>query len=153
MKEEIVFNIEKIQERINIACKRSSRSPGEVQLLLTTKTVSPERIKYPLESGYTIIAENKIQELKGKFEALSDIPHTNHFIGHLQSNKIKELLKYNVSCIQSLDRLDLAEKLNQRLLLESKTIDVLIQVNTSEEESKFGVRPYLALDLVRQGHS
>ncbi|MGN6637578.1 MAG: YggS family pyridoxal phosphate-dependent enzyme, partial [Mucilaginibacter sp.] len=76
--------------------------------------------------------------------------HTNHFIGHLQTNKIKDLLKYDVSCIQSLDRLDLAEKLHQRLLFENKTIEVLIQVNTSFEESKFGASPDNAIELVKQ---
>lgn len=117
---------------------------------MATKTVNADRIKIVLNAGQTLIAENKIQELKEKFEALQGIPHTNHFIGHLQTNKIKELLKYNVSCIQSLDRLNLAEKLHQRLLLENKTIEVLIQVNTSFEESKFGVSPDNAIELVRQ---
>lgn len=81
---------------------------------------------------------------------MKDVPHTNHFIGHLQTNKIKDLLKCNVSCIQSLDRLDLAEKLHQRLQFENKTIEVLIQVNTSNEESKFGVHPDNAVALVKQ---
>ena len=117
---------------------------------MATKTVNADRIKIVLNAGQTLIAENKIQELKEKFEALQGMPHTNHIIGHLQTNKIKELLKYNVSCIQSLDRLNLAEKLHQRLLLENKTIEVLIQVNTSFEESKFGVSPDNAIELVRQ---
>ena len=81
---------------------------------------------------------------------MKDVPHTNHFIGHLQTNKIKDLLKYDVSCIQSLDRLDLAEKLHQRLQFENKTIEVLIQVNTSFEESKFGASPDNAIELVKQ---
>ena len=119
-------------------------------MLLATKTVSAERIKTALNAGHTLIAENKVQELKEKFEALKGIPHINHFIGHLQTNKIKDVLKYDVSCIQSLDRLDLAEKLHQRLQTENKTIEVLIQVNTSNEESKFGVSPDNAIELVKQ---
>ncbi|HMO61888.1 MAG TPA: YggS family pyridoxal phosphate-dependent enzyme [Ferruginibacter sp.] len=150
MNEEILNNITDIQERINNACKESGRDTNEVKLLLATKTVPAERIKMALEAGYTLIAENKIQELKEKYEELKEIPHTNHFIGHLQTNKIKDLLKYNVSCIQSLDRLDLAEKLHQRLQFENKTIEVLIQVNTSFEESKFGVSPDNAIELVKQ---
>src|SRR5690606_11367791 len=132
------------------ACKENGRNPNEVKLLLATKTVPGERIKIVLQAGYTLIAENKVQELKEKYEGLKEIPHTNHFIGHLQTNKIKDLLKYNVSCIQSLDRLDLAEKLHQRLQFENKTIEVLIQVNTSFEESKFGVNPDNAIELVKQ---
>ncbi|MFT3947909.1 MAG: YggS family pyridoxal phosphate-dependent enzyme [Agriterribacter sp.] len=150
MSEEILKNIAEIKQRINVACEHSNRNPDEVKLLLATKTVSADRIKIALQAGNTLIAENKIQELKEKYEPLKDIPHTNHFIGHLQTNKIKDLLKYEVSCIQSLDRLDLAEKLHQRLQFENKTIEVLIQVNTSNEESKFGVNPENAIELVKQ---
>ncbi len=150
MNEEILQNITIIQERINNACKENGRNPDEVKLLLATKTVPAERIKIALQAGHTLIAENKVQELKEKYEVLKEIPHTNHFIGHLQTNKIKDLLKYNVSCIQSLDRLDLAEKLHQRLQFENKSIEVLIQVNTSFEESKFGVSPDNAIELVKQ---
>lgn len=150
MNEEIIKNIAVIKKRINNACKQNNRNPDEVKLLLATKTVSAERIKIALQAGHTLIAENKVQELKEKFEPLKSIPHINHFIGHLQTNKIKDILKYGVSCIQSLDRLDLAEKLHQRLLLENKTIEVLIQVNTSNEESKFGVAPDEAIQLVKQ---
>lgn len=150
MKEEILRNMAVIQERIKKACINCNRSPDEVKLLLATKTVPAERIKMALQSGQTLIAENKVQELKEKYEVLKEIPHTNHFIGHLQTNKIKDILKYDVSWIQSLDRLELAEKLHQRLGFESKTIEVLIQVNTSFEESKFGVSPDDAIELVQQ---
>lgn len=150
MSEEIIRNINTILQRIDNACALNDRDKTEVKLLLATKTVPAERIKIALETGQTLIAENKVQELKEKYEALSEIPHANHFIGHLQTNKIKDLLKYNVSCIQSLDRFDLAEKLHQRLGLENKTMEVLIQVNTSFEQSKFGVAPEGAITLTQQ---
>ncbi len=150
MKEQIFKNIQSVLEQINNACKQSNRNPNEVKLLLATKTVPAERIKKALQVGHTLIAENKVQELKEKYEPLKEILHTNHFIGPLQTNKIKDLLRYNVSCIQSLDRLDLAEKLHQRLQYENKTIEVLIQVNTSFEESKFGVQPDNVIELVKQ---
>lgn len=147
---EIIRNLDQINQRILSACEKAGRNPNEVRLLLATKTVSAERIKIALNAGHTLIAENKVQELKEKFEALKEIPHINHFIGHLQTNKIKDILKYNVSCIQSLDRIDLAEKLHQRLQTENKTIEVLIQVNTSNEESKFGINPDNVIELVKQ---
>lgn len=150
MKEDILHNLEIINDRIRKACEKAGRNRDEVRLLLATKTVSAERIKTALENGYTLIAENKVQELKEKYEGLKDTPHENHFIGHLQTNKIKDILKYDVVCVQSLDRPDLAEKLHQRLLSEGKTIDVLIQVNTSGEESKFGVHPKEAVELTRK---
>ncbi|MFS4473292.1 YggS family pyridoxal phosphate-dependent enzyme [Chryseobacterium sp. T20] len=150
MKEDTVHNLTLINDRIKKACEQSGRNRNEVRLLLATKTVSAERIKIALENGQTLIAENKVQELKEKYEELKDIPHENHFIGHLQTNKIKDILKYGVTCIQSLDRLELAEKLHQKLLAENRTMDVLIQVNTSNEESKFGVDPNEAIELTRK---
>lgn len=150
MDEHVIENIAAIRERISHACEASGRNAGEVKLLLAVKTVPAERIKIALRAGYTLIAENKVQELKDKFDALKETPHTSHFIGHLQTNKIKDLLKCNVACVQSLDCLELAEKLQQRLAPEGKTMEVLIQVNTSNEESKFGVHPSGVAELVRQ---
>ena len=148
--ENILQNIEIIKQRIAAACARVGRKPEEVKLLLATKTVTPERIIIALKAGNTLIAENKIQELKEKYEALKEVPHTNHFIGHLQTNKIKEILRYEVSCVESVDRIDLAQKLHNRLASEGKELDIFIQVNTSNEESKFGADPAEVLDLVKQ---
>ncbi|WP_431610089.1 YggS family pyridoxal phosphate-dependent enzyme [Chryseobacterium sp. 'Rf worker isolate 10'] len=150
MKEDILHNLNVINDRIKNACEKSGRRTDEVRLLLATKTVSSDRIKIALEYGHTLIAENKVQELKEKYEDLKDVLHENHFIGHLQTNKIKDILKYDVSCIQSLDRPELAEKLHQKLSTENRTIDVLIQVNTSNEESKFGVNPNEAIELIKK---
>ena len=146
----IIDNIASIQQRIKNACYLANRSEQEVQLLLATKTVDVERIKTAINQGVTLIGENKIQEIKQKYEGLAATYHQKHFIGHLQSNKIKEILTYNVSCIQSLDRLSLAEKLQKRLTLENKTIDAFIQVNTSAEESKFGISPKEAIEFAKQ---
>lgn len=146
----IASNIKAVQDRIYAACMHSGRAPDAVKLLLATKTVEPERIKEALRAGHTLIAENKVQELKDKYNALCPIPHINHFIGHLQTNKIKDLLQCDVICLQSLDRLSLAQKLQQKLEAAGRTMDVLIQVNTSGEASKFGVEPGKAIELVRQ---
>ncbi len=146
----ILQNIEIIQKRIRETCARSGRNPDEVKLLLATKTVPAEKIIEAFQSGETLIGENKVQELKEKYDGLKDFAHQKHFIGHLQSNKIKDILKCDVACVQSIDRLSVAEKLQQRLEFENKTIDILVQVNTSGEESKFGVKPENALDLVKQ---
>ena len=137
MNNTILDNLKIIEENIKKSCLVNNRDPKEVKLLLATKTVPASRIKTALLAGYTLIAENKVQELRGKYDDLKNIPHTNHFIGHLQTNKIKYILQHDVTCVQSIDRLDLAQKINQRLQLENRTIDILIQVNTSMEESKF----------------
>lgn len=149
MQETIIHNINVIRQRIKNACLAAGRNENEVQLMLVTKTVQPENIKYALAYGETLIGENKVQELKQKYEDLKDIEHQAHFIGHLQTNKIKEVLKY-VSCIQSVDRLDLANKIDEQLQKEGRTLDVLIQVNSSFEESKFGVSPENAIALVKE---
>lgn len=143
-------NIKQIKNRINNACLKAGRNNNEIKLLLATKTVDCDRIKEAFQCGETLIAENKVQEIKQKYSCLQSFHHEQHFIGHLQTNKVKEILKYNISCIQSLDRISLAEKLHNQLSLENKTINVLIQVNTSNEESKFGIEPKDAVNLIRQ---
>jgi|SRR5690554_4058378 len=146
----LLENIDEIKKRMELACRKAGRNPEDVKLLLATKTVAAERIKIALENGSTLIAENKVQELKEKYKALKDTPHTKHFIGHLQTNKIKDVIKHGVTCLQSLDRWDLAQKLHDRLEKEHKTMNVFIQVNTSNEESKFGVHPKEALAFIKQ---
>ncbi|QIK60297.1 YggS family pyridoxal phosphate-dependent enzyme [Dysgonomonas sp. HDW5A] len=144
----IVENLAYIHKRIKMVCESSGRAESDVRLLLATKTVAPERIKIALDCGETLIGENKIQELRDKDSELKDYPVERHFIGHLQTNKIKDVLKY-ASCIQSVDRLDLAQKLDQRLQYEGRSIDILVQVNTSFEDSKFGVAPDEAINLIK----
>ena len=143
-------NLQAISQRVKKACAKAGRDPGEVKILLATKTVAVDRIQSALQAGYTLIGENKVQELSQKYQALQQFQPVHHFIGHLQTNKVKELLKYNVTCIQSIDRFDLACKLHQRLQARERTMSVLIQVNTSAEESKFGVAPDKTIDLVQR---
>lgn len=147
--DDIKLNLSTIHQRMDAACKMANRKTEEVQLLLATKTVPPEKIGFALECGETLIGENKVQELKEKWEALKPYKYKSHFIGHLQTNKIKEVLRY-VSCIESLDRLDLAQKLDQRLQFEGRSIEVFIQVNTSYEDSKFGIDPQKVIPFIKE---
>ncbi len=137
---EITSNLRAVNDRIDAACSAAGRERDEVRLLLATKTVEPARVRIAIEAGADLVAENRVQEVRPKFEALEDLEYERHFIGHLQSNKINALMPY-VSCIQSLDRLSLARKLQSRLEREGETREVLIQVNTSGEDSKFGLAP------------
>lgn len=147
--QEILSALQTIHTRINNACKKAGRGADEVRLLLATKTVPPEKIRMAVEAGETLIGENRVQEYTEKFDAIKDLPCERHFIGHLQTNKIKEVLKY-VSCIQSVDRIDLAEKLDARLQHEGRSIDIFVEVNTSFEESKSGIEPAKAFDLIKR---
>lgn len=145
----LIRNIEATRQRVKSACAKCGRDSRDIRLLLATKSVSAANILLALRAGETLIGENKVQELKEKFDALKEVPHETHFIGHLQTNKIKDVVKY-AQCIQSVDRLALAEKLQQRLEFENRTMEVFLQVNTSGESSKFGIAPEKALDLGRQ---
>ena len=147
--ETIRSNIEVVRKRIAAACESAGRTPDEVRLLLATKTQPPEAVRVAIEAGETLVAENRVQEVKPKFEALADLEYERHFIGNLQSNKINALVPY-VSCIQSLDRLSLAKKLQAKLEREGEQRDVLLQVNTSREESKFGLEPEALVDFAEE---
>ena len=142
-------NVAVVHQRIENACRKNKRNPNEVSLLLATKTVSAENILIALQAGETLIGENKVQELKEKSDTLKAIPHQAHFIGHLQTNKIKEVIKY-ANCIQSVDRLELVQKLDQRLQQEGRSMNIMLQVNTSYEESKFGISPETVISFAKE---
>ncbi|WPO78385.1 YggS family pyridoxal phosphate-dependent enzyme [Flavobacterium sp. KACC 22761] len=149
MKNAILYNLSQVHDRIEKACLLSGRNASDVQLLLATKTVSAEKIRIAIEGGEKLIGENKMQELRDKDSDLRNLNVQRHFIGHLQTNKIKDVLKY-VTCIQSLDRLSLAHELHRQLQKEDRNIDVYIQVNTSFEESKFGVAPAEVIHFIKE---
>lgn len=138
-----------VQDRMESACKSAGRSRETVKLLLATKTVSPENINRAIDYGETLLGESKAQELQEKYEAINHDQAEMHFIGHLQTNKAKHVIKY-VTCIHSVDRLKLGRTLHNLLSRESRTLDILVQVNTSYEESKFGVAPEETLNLIKQ---
>ena len=142
-------NLARIHARIEAACARADRNPSGVRLLMATKTVSAERIRLAIGLGEKLIGENKVQEYTEKWEQLKDLDLERHFIGHLQTNKVKEVVKY-VHCIESVDRIELVEKLDQRLQQEGKPMDVYLEVNTSGEESKSGVAPGEAIQLLEK---
>lgn len=143
-------NLKTVRRQMELACQVSGRKIEDVKLLLATKTVPPEKIQVAIQAGETLLGENKAQELRDKFSLIQlDNGVEWHFIGHLQTNKVKEVVKY-VTLIHSLDRLKLGQALHQQLLKENKTMDVLVQINTSYEESKFGAAPETAVELVEQ---
>ena len=149
MENDIIFNLNEVRHRIEEACKVSGRNPADVQLLLATKTVPAEKIRIAIEAGETLMGENKMQELRDKDDILKNLPVERHFIGHLQTNKVKDVLKY-VTCIQSLDRISLADELHKQLQKLNRKLDVFVQVNTSYEESKFGLAPEEVLSFIKK---
>jgi PLP dependent protein len=137
---DVAANLELAKDRIAYAARRSGRAPESVRFILVTKTVEPERVAEAIRAGARDLGENKVKEGLRKAEALFGQSVHWVMIGHLQSNKVKEALLFT-SEVQSLDRLSLATALEKRLQHLGQTLDVLVQVNTSGEASKFGVAP------------
>ncbi|MBP1995121.1 YggS family pyridoxal phosphate-dependent enzyme [Paenibacillus eucommiae] len=141
-------NLKDVRNRIQLACEASGRKAKEIRLLLATKTVPDTKISAAIQAGETLLGENKVQELQHKYPRLRQHSHIEwHFIGHLQTNKVKEVLKY-ATMIHSVDRLKLGQALHNQLTKENNKMDILVQVNTSYEESKFGVSPEDTLALI-----
>jgi len=132
----VADNLQTIKETIARACEQSNRSPEEVKIIAVTKYVSIERAKEALNAGIVDLGENREEGLAAKWEALQDNP-TWHFIGSLQTRKVKNIID-KVDYIHSLDRLSLAKEINKRA---NKKIKCLVQVNVSGEESKHGLAP------------
>lgn len=148
--EDLQRNLAGIRERIAAACRRVGRSPEEVRLLPVSKTVPEERIRLAYAAGCRYLGENKVQEAQRKAEALADLTDLKwSIIGNLQTNKARYVARF-ASEFQALDRIRAAETLERRLEIEDRTLDVFVQVNSSGEESKFGLAPEDVLAFVRE---
>jgi pyridoxal phosphate enzyme (YggS family) len=116
------------------------RAPGEVRLLLATKTLDAAPIREAIVAGGTLIGENRVQELQAKAQGLSDLPHETHLIGPLQRNKAKAAVQH-ADCIETVADLKIAQRIDRLAGDQGKRLDVFIQVNTSGEETKSGCAP------------
>lgn len=133
-------NLQAVQGRIEVAARQAGRDPGEVRLLPVSKTVPEERVRNAVAAGCTRLGENKVQEARRKWENLRDLDVAWAVIGHLQRNKARDVAEFAAE-FQALDSERLADALNRRLEAAERDLDVYVQVNTSGEESKFGLEP------------
>ncbi len=141
----IAENLKVIEEKISLAAERSGRSREDITLLAVTKTVPVEAINVAIDLGVKCIGENYVVEIARK---APDIRCNNiHMIGHLQTNKIKQLLPH-ITMIQSLDSVRLAKALEKELEKSNKTLEALIEVNIGGELSKSGIPPCELEELV-----
>ncbi len=129
-------NYAEIKEKIAAAAAISGRTADDIILLAATKTVSADRINYAISQGIKYIGENRVQELLSKDADVNPAAH-RHFIGHLQTNKVKDIVD-RVEMIESVDSLHLAEKIGAECKKRGKVMDVLLEVNIGDEESKSG---------------
>ena len=143
-------NLEAIRARIDAACRAAGRDPSGVRLLPVSKTVDQARLRLAYAVGIREFGENKVQEAMGKWEAMADLPDLRWvLIGHLQTNKAKYAARF-ASEFQALDSLRVAEALDAQLQKQGRALDVLVQVNTSGEDTKFGLSPDEVPAFVRQ---
>ncbi|WP_409457260.1 YggS family pyridoxal phosphate-dependent enzyme [Rhizobium sp.] len=140
-------NLAAVERRIDQACLRSGRRREDVVLLPITKTVPAHILRHAYTAGIREFGENKIQEAETKREQLADLSIQWSIVGHLQTNKVKYLCRFARE-LHALDSLRLADLLDKRLARENRTMDVYIQVNTSGEESKFGLHPDAVMSFI-----
>lgn len=136
----LALRVNHVRQRIESACKAAGRHPDEVTLLPVSKTFGPDAIRHMVTLGFKRFGENRLQEIAQKAPELADCNVQWVVIGQVQTNKAKEVAKY-ASELQSLDRLALAQALDKRLVALGRTLDVLIQIKTSPEDSKSGLDP------------
>ena len=146
-----VQNYKAVQTRIAAACAQAGRDPAEVTLVGVTKTVGPEQIISAHASGVKVFGENRVQEAAPKIETLRQKGNTPqwHLIGHLQTNKAKRAVEL-FDVVQSVDSIRLAEALQRHAETRGLALEVFVQVNTSEESTKFGVAAADTLNLMRE---
>lgn len=140
--------LEHVRGKISSHCKSVGRDPSSVNLLAVSKRKSEDLVKEALQEGQNAFGENYVQELVAKAENLTGLDLHWHYIGHLQRNKVKSLLPF-VSLLHTLDRVQLAEELQTQLLMLGRTLDCLIQVKLSDEDSKSGCAPQDLPELVK----
>ena len=134
--QDIAANLKIIDERIKEAAEACGRKRDDVLLCAVSKTRTPEEINIAIDAGVTDIGENKVQEIMDKFDAVK--PVRWHMIGHLQTNKVKYIID-KVAMIHSVDSFNLAAEIDKRAGSKGIVMDILLQVNSAQEESKFGI--------------
>lgn len=134
---EFDLNYEAVLKRVEAALKKSGRKSEEVILLAATKTVDVDTINYAIEKGINYIGENKVQELLQKNDGVKGAHR--HFIGHLQTNKVKDIID-KVELIHSVDSIKLAREISKQAAKKNICMDILLEVNVANEESKWGFK-------------
>ena len=146
--QEIRDRLQAILDRIDTAAHHCGRDPQSIGLVAVSKTIDAETVLQAIKAGVTVLGENYVQEARDKFNALYDQSVSWHFIGHLQRNKAKYVVRF-FDLIHSVDSLKLARELDKQAGKHDKVQDVLVQVNIAGEDTKSGISPKDAPDLIR----
>lgn len=146
---DIKYNYDFINEKIAEAAMKARKTRDDITFLSATKTVEPEYINYAISLGLSYIGENKVQELLSKYDQYNLENCSLQFIGHLQSNKVRQIVG-KVDLIQSIDSMKLAKEVSKCSLKNNITSDILVEVNIGKEENKSGVMPEMLEELVEE---
>lgn len=141
----VAENYAEVEKRVAAACERVGRNRDEVTLIAVSKTKPIEMLKEAYSAGAINFGENKVQELCDKYELMPEVKW--HMIGHLQRNKVKYIVD-KVELIHSVDSLRLAEEISKEAVKKNVDVDILVEVNVANEETKFGVSSEETIALV-----
>ncbi len=147
--ENIEYNLKFIREQIALAAKESGRDEKDITLMAVTKTVEPIFINHAIECGINLIGENKVQEFLSKKEYLKLDGCDAHLIGHLQTNKVRQIVG-QVSMIQSVDSIKLAKEISKQSIKAGTVTKCLVEVNIGAEESKTGISYGKVMSLLEE---
>ena len=136
--QQTVDNYNRVKNQVAEAAIRANRNPDDVRLMCVTKTVEAEYINPVLDIGADLIGENRVQEFLGKKDALHLEKVEKHLIGHLQSNKAKQIVG-EVDMIESVDSIKLAKEISRQSVIKEVETKILVEVNVGKEESKSGI--------------
>ena len=141
-------NLMQVRKNIEAACQKAGRNPEEVTLIAVSKTKPVPMLEEAYQAGSRDFGENKVQEIMDKYPVLPDDIRW-HMIGHLQRNKVKYIVD-KVSLVHSVDSLRLAEEISRQAEKKQTELDILVEVNIAQEESKFGTSRAEAAQLVEE---
>ena len=144
---DVEYNYNVINERISEAAQKVGKTREDIKFLAATKTVDVEVINYAISLGLNYIGENKVQELISKYDNYNLENCSLQFIGHLQSNKVRQIVG-RVDLIQSVDSVKLAKEISRQSVNKNVNTDILVEVNIGREENKSGVLPEMAYELI-----
>ena len=147
--QEVAQNVRAIMQQVRDTALQAGRDPSEVQVMAVTKTVDPVLVNAAIGAGITLLGENKAQELCAKYDSYHKDGVQIHFIGHLQTNKVRQIVD-KVSMVESVDSVKLAREIDRHCAAIGKVMDVLLEVNIGREENKTGIFPELLPALLEE---
>lgn len=145
----VAQNVREIAAQVTAAAEKAGRNPQEIRIMAVTKTVDPMYVNQAIEQGITLLGENKAQELCAKYDRYRKDGVEIHFIGHLQTNKVRQIVD-KVCMVESVDSVKLATEIDKQCAAIDKVMDILLEVNIGREENKTGIFPENLIEVLEE---